>query len=129
MHLEQWLHYRNGCSTATAEPGNTTDQREKLARATTFAPWGAQGDRDAFTRRPIGPVVPRLPHMPHKLALPTDRPYPPIADYRGARVAFNWPVELQVTPFTATGPPLTISLPRVGHSFVQELGQTDDIWE
>ena len=33
--------------------------------------------------------------MPEHLQLPTDRPYPPVADYRGARVAVDWPAELQ----------------------------------
>ena len=33
--------------------------------------------------------------MPERLVLPTDRPYPPVADYRGARVAVDWPAELQ----------------------------------
>ena len=36
-----------------------------------------------------------LAGMPERLQLPTDRPYPPEADYRGARVAVDWPVELQ----------------------------------
>ena len=36
-----------------------------------------------------------LAGLPERLNLPTDRPYPPVADYRGARVAVNWPVELQ----------------------------------
>ena len=36
-----------------------------------------------------------LAGMPERLALPTDRPYPPVADYRGARVAVDWPAELQ----------------------------------
>ena len=36
-----------------------------------------------------------LAGMPERLVLPTDRPYPPTADYRGARVAVQWPVELQ----------------------------------
>ena len=36
-----------------------------------------------------------LAGMPERLALPTDRPYPPVADYRGASVAVNWPAELQ----------------------------------
>ena len=36
-----------------------------------------------------------LAGMPERLVLPTDRPYPPVADYRGARVVVNWPVELQ----------------------------------
>ena len=36
-----------------------------------------------------------LAGMPERLALPTDRPYPPIADYRGARIAVEWPAQLQ----------------------------------
>ena len=36
-----------------------------------------------------------LAGMPERLQLPTDRPYPPVADYRGATVAVEWPVELQ----------------------------------
>ena len=33
--------------------------------------------------------------MPERLELPTDRPYPPVADHRGASVAVDWPAELQ----------------------------------
>ncbi|WP_231990679.1 condensation domain-containing protein, partial [Mycobacterium sp. 852002-30065_SCH5024008] len=36
-----------------------------------------------------------LAGMPERLALPTDRPYPAVADYRGASVAFEWPAQLQ----------------------------------
>ena len=36
-----------------------------------------------------------LAGMPEHLQLPTDRPYPPVADYRGAGVAVEWPAELQ----------------------------------
>jgi hypothetical protein len=36
-----------------------------------------------------------LAGMPERLVLPTDRPYPPVADYRGARVAVDWPAEVQ----------------------------------
>src|SRR5262249_31644808 len=36
-----------------------------------------------------------LAGMPERLVLPTDRPYPLVADYRGARVAVDWPAELQ----------------------------------
>ena len=32
-----------------------------------------------------------LAGMPERLELPTDRPYPPVADYRGASVAVDWP--------------------------------------
>ncbi|MGC2796953.1 MAG: condensation domain-containing protein, partial [Mycobacterium sp.] len=36
-----------------------------------------------------------LAGMPERLQLPTDRPYPPMADQRGARVAVEWPAALQ----------------------------------
>ena len=36
-----------------------------------------------------------LAGMPERLQLPTDRPYPPVADYRGASVAVDWPAALQ----------------------------------
>ena len=36
-----------------------------------------------------------LAGMPEHLVLPTDRPYPPVADYHGATVAVDWPAELQ----------------------------------
>ncbi|HYB82782.1 MAG TPA: condensation domain-containing protein, partial [Mycobacterium sp.] len=36
-----------------------------------------------------------LAGMPERLRLPTDRPYPAVADQRGARVAVGWPAELQ----------------------------------
>ena len=36
-----------------------------------------------------------LAGLPERLELPTDRPYPPVADYRGASVAVEWPAALQ----------------------------------
>ena len=36
-----------------------------------------------------------LAGMPERLQLPTDRPYPPVADQRGSSVAVDWPAELQ----------------------------------
>ncbi|HZU46214.1 MAG TPA: amino acid adenylation domain-containing protein, partial [Mycobacterium sp.] len=36
-----------------------------------------------------------LAGLPERLQLPTDRPYPPVADQRGASVVVEWPVELQ----------------------------------
>ena len=36
-----------------------------------------------------------LAGMPERLALPTDRPYPPVADHRGASVTLDWPAGLQ----------------------------------
>ncbi|WP_156748187.1 non-ribosomal peptide synthetase, partial [Mycobacterium sp. 1465703.0] len=36
-----------------------------------------------------------LAGLPERLQLPTDRPYPQVADHRGARLAMEWPAELQ----------------------------------
>ncbi|WP_263987640.1 condensation domain-containing protein, partial [Mycolicibacterium novocastrense] len=36
-----------------------------------------------------------LAGLPERLQLPTDRPYPAEADYRGSTVAVDWPAELQ----------------------------------
>jgi amino acid adenylation domain-containing protein len=36
-----------------------------------------------------------LAGLPERVELPTDRPYPPVADYRGGRVAVDWPAQLQ----------------------------------
>ncbi|WP_415624192.1 amino acid adenylation domain-containing protein, partial [Mycobacterium intermedium] len=36
-----------------------------------------------------------LAGLPERLLLPTDRPYPAVADYRGAKVSLDWPAELQ----------------------------------
>jgi amino acid adenylation domain-containing protein len=49
-----------------------------------------------------GPIAAQLAYweqalagMPERLQLPTDRPYPPVADYRGASVVVEWPAGLQ----------------------------------
>ena len=36
-----------------------------------------------------------LADMPERLVLPTDRPYPPVADQRGATLPVEWPADLQ----------------------------------
>ncbi|MDT5218858.1 MAG: hypothetical protein QOF15_963, partial [Mycobacterium sp.] len=36
-----------------------------------------------------------LAGLPERLQLPTDRPYPPVADHRGAQLEIEWPAELQ----------------------------------
>ena len=37
-----------------------------------------------------------LAGLPERLQLPTDRPYPPVPDQRGATVAIDWPAQLQL---------------------------------
>ena len=61
-------------------------QREQL---------GDLDDRDSRIAAQLAYWEDALAGLPERLQLPTDRPYPPVADYRGARVAVNWPAELQ----------------------------------
>jgi len=60
------------------------------ARAT-----GDLDDSDSRITAQLGYWEQALAGMPEQLQLPTDRPYPPVADYRGASVAVQWPAELQ----------------------------------
>ncbi|WP_142254574.1 condensation domain-containing protein, partial [Mycobacterium colombiense] len=56
------------------------------------------GDLDDSQSRIAGQLAyweQALAGMPERLALPADRPYPPVADQRGARVAVEWPALLQ----------------------------------
>ena len=68
-----------------------------------------------------------LAGMPERLALPTDRPYPLVADQRGATAAVDWPVEVQqqisrvarehnVTSFMVMQAALSVLLSKLGAS-------------
>ena len=61
-------------------------QRERL---------GDLADSDSRIAAQLAYWEQALAGMPGRLVLPTDRPYPPVADYRGASVAVDWPAELQ----------------------------------
>ncbi|RUP03061.1 MAG: amino acid adenylation domain-containing protein, partial [Mycobacterium sp.] len=56
---------------------------------------GDLDDPDSRIAAQLGYWEQALAGLPERLALPTDRPYPPVADYRGASVEVNWPSELQ----------------------------------
>ncbi|HEX3307731.1 MAG TPA: condensation domain-containing protein, partial [Streptosporangiaceae bacterium] len=56
---------------------------------------GELEDSDSPIAAQLGYWEQALAGMPERLVLPTDRPYPPVADYRGARVAVDWPAEVQ----------------------------------
>ena len=56
---------------------------------------GDLADGDSPIAAQLGYWEQALAGMPERLELPTDRPYPPVADYRGASVAVDWPAELQ----------------------------------
>ena len=59
------------------------------------AQFGDLADGDSPIAAQLGYWQQALAGMPERLALPTDRPYPPVADQRGASVAVDWPAELQ----------------------------------
>ena len=59
------------------------------------AQFGDLADSDSPIAAQLAYWEQALAGMPERLVLPTDRPYPPVADYRGARVAVDWPAELQ----------------------------------
>ena len=56
---------------------------------------GDLADSDSPIAAQLGYWEQALAGMPEQLELPTDRPYPAVADYRGASVAVDWPAELQ----------------------------------
>ena len=59
------------------------------------AQFGDLADSDSPIAAQLGYWEQALAGMPEHLQLPTDRPYPAVADYRGASVAVDWPAELQ----------------------------------
>ncbi|MEB4211817.1 non-ribosomal peptide synthetase, partial [Mycobacterium sp. 94-17] len=61
-------------------------QREQL---------GDLSDPDSLIATQVGYWERTLAGLPERLQLPTDRPYPPVADYRGASVEVNWAAGLQ----------------------------------
>nr|WP_324678030.1 non-ribosomal peptide synthetase [Mycobacterium sp. 663a-19] len=59
------------------------------------AQFGELDDRDSRIGAQVAYWEEALAGLPERLALPTDRPFPPVADQRGATVAVDWPAELQ----------------------------------
>ena len=59
------------------------------------AQFGDLDDADSRIAAQLAYWQEALAGMPERLELPTDRPYPPVADHRGASVAVDWPAELQ----------------------------------
>ncbi|HTQ22839.1 condensation domain-containing protein, partial [Mycobacterium sp.] len=56
---------------------------------------GDAADRNSPLAAQVGYWEEVLAGIPERLQLPTDRPYPLVADHRGASVAVEWPAELQ----------------------------------
>ena len=59
------------------------------------AQFGDLDDGDSLIAAQLAYWQDALAGMPDRLQLPTDRPYPPVADQRGASVSVHWPIELQ----------------------------------
>ncbi|OJZ75780.1 non-ribosomal peptide synthetase, partial [Mycobacterium paraffinicum] len=59
------------------------------------AQFGDLDDGDGSIGRQFAYWEDALAGMPERLELPTDRPYPAVADQRGATVVVEWPAELQ----------------------------------
>ena len=58
------------------------------------AQFGDLDDGDSLVAAQLAYWRDALAGMPERLQLPTDRPYPPVADQRGASASAHWPVEL-----------------------------------
>ncbi|MFA5709879.1 amino acid adenylation domain-containing protein, partial [Mycolicibacterium sp.] len=56
---------------------------------------GDEKDPDSVISGQLAYWEQALAGLPERLELPTDRPYPPVADYRGASVTVQWPPQLQ----------------------------------
>ncbi len=82
--------------TAGAAPG-WTDLGVQYVDYTLWqrAQLGDLSDGDSRIAAQLGYWDTALAGMAEHLQLPTDRPYPPVADYRGASVALDWSAELQ----------------------------------
>ncbi|WP_371726388.1 amino acid adenylation domain-containing protein, partial [Mycobacterium sp. DBP42] len=52
-------------------------------------------DRDSRISGQLAYWENALAGLPERLELPTDRPYPPVADYQGGGLVVEWPAELQ----------------------------------
>ena len=56
---------------------------------------GELADPDSRIAGQVGYWEQALAGLPERLELPTDRPYPPVADFCGASVEVAWPAQLQ----------------------------------
>ncbi|WP_156658187.1 non-ribosomal peptide synthetase, partial [Mycobacterium kyorinense] len=86
--------YANRCA------GQTPDWAPLAVQYVDYTLWqrdqlGDLDDSDSRIAAQLAYWQDALAGMPERLQLPTDRPYPPIADQRGASVAVEWPAELQ----------------------------------
>ncbi|GBE68122.1 hypothetical protein MFM001_45840 [Mycobacterium sp. MFM001] len=80
--------------------GRSPDWAELAVQYVDYSLWqraqfGDLDDNQSPIAAQLGYWEETLAGLPERLQLPTDRPYPPVADYRGADVTVDWPTELQ----------------------------------
>ncbi|WP_156747327.1 non-ribosomal peptide synthetase, partial [Mycobacterium sp. E2462] len=87
-----------GVAYASRCDGRAPDWAPLAVQYADYALW----ERDRFGDADDGPLAAQvaywrqaLAEMPERLHLPTDRPYPPVADYRGATAPVQWSAEVQ----------------------------------
>ena len=89
-----------GVAYASRCAGRTPGWAELAVQYVDYTLWqraqlGELGDSGSRIAAQLGYWEDALAGMPEHLQLPTDRPYPPVADYRGATVAVDWSAGLQ----------------------------------
>ncbi|HTI78385.1 MAG TPA: amino acid adenylation domain-containing protein, partial [Mycobacterium sp.] len=89
-----------GVAYAARDAGQAPDWAELPLQYADYTLWqreqlGDLDDSSSLVASQLGFWEDALAGMPERLQLPTDRPYPLIADYRGARVEVHWSAQLQ----------------------------------
>ncbi|WP_122508846.1 non-ribosomal peptide synthetase, partial [Mycobacterium innocens] len=89
-----------GVAYASRRAGRAPGWADLAVQYVDYTLW--QRERLGELQDPRSPIAAQLGYwedalagMPERLDLPTDRPYPPVADQRGASVVVEWPAELQ----------------------------------
>ena len=87
--------YASRCAGQPPELGAVGGAVCRLHAVAARSSWGIWPTATARSPRSSTTGSRRWPGLPERLELPTDRPYPAVADQRGATVAVEWPASLQ----------------------------------
>ncbi|MGZ7022259.1 MAG: condensation domain-containing protein, partial [Ilumatobacteraceae bacterium] len=89
-----------GVAYASRSAGHAPNWAELAVQYVDYTLWqraqfGELGDSQSRIARQLTYWQEALAELPERVQLPTDRPYPPVADQRGDTVTVDWPAELQ----------------------------------
>nr|WP_276014279.1 condensation domain-containing protein [Mycobacterium intermedium] len=89
-----------GMAYGARSAGTVADWADLPVQYVDYALWqrarlGDVGDAGSVIAGQVRYWQEALAGLPERLVLPTDRPYPAVADYAGATVIFEWPASLQ----------------------------------